>query len=106
MKLAMPIGNGRFELFTNDGLHIGDQVFPLVNGYSHKGQWYLTGTYLGEEADMIFACTGWRRNPNKREPHTIEAFYPSDGQMYARTDRGYSPVEVYFKPIKQGDQGQ
>ena len=101
MKLAIPKGNGEFFTFTNEDLKIGDKVFPLLDGWSHGGKWYMTGLSfkhdLDHDAFSIFACTGWRRNEKRREPHTIMDFYVEDGLRRIRTDKGYSPAEVYFK---------
>lgn len=103
MKLAIPKGDGGFYRFTNENLKVGDKVFPLVHGWSHKGEWYLTDLAfkhdLNHDAFSIFACTGWRKNEKLREPHTIKDFYVENGLQYVHTDKGYSPVHVYFKDI-------
>ena len=101
MKLAIPKGNGECHTFTNEGLKVGDKVFPLVSGWSHKGEWYLMYLEFHGDASSVFACTGWRSNEHKREPHTIISFDHPDGEP-ARivTDRGYSPAQCYFKLIE------
>ena len=102
MKLAIPKGNGGVYTFTNEGLKVGDKVFPLVDGWSHKGEWYVTGLSfkhdLDHDAFSIFACTGWRRTENKRKPHTIKRFdHPAGEPERIYTDKGYGPAQCYFK---------
>lgn len=104
MKLAIPKGGGEFYTFTNEDLKIGDKVFPLVHGWSHNGEWYLTdiAVWHDEDPENILACTGWSEKEEEREYHTIKDIvkYPNE-PLRIITDRGYSPAQCYFKEIKQ-----
>lgn len=101
MKLAIPKGNCKFHLLTNEGIDIGDKVFPLLGGYSYDGEWYLTDVSipLGNKlsAEHILAITGW-----PSEPHTVRAIVkPTNEPLRIYTDKGYSPAQCYFKKIKE-----
>lgn len=98
MRIAIPKGSGEFYTFSNEDLKVGDKVFPLVDGWSHNGRWHMTGlSFKGKDVFSTLACTGWRKNESKREPHTIREFYFEDGLRHVRTDKGYGNAEVYFK---------
>lgn len=101
MKLAIPKGYGQFHKFTNEGLKVGDEVFPLIHGWSDKGEFYLTSFDINsrEDAFTVLAVTGW-----PSEPHTIKKIVKEEGEpLRIYTDKGYSPAEVYFKLIAKED---
>jgi len=100
MKIAIPIGNGGHHKLTNEGIRVGDQVFPCISGYQIDDRFYImqidTTRHLHNPETML-ACTGW-----PSEPHTVVEFYNDDrGLRHIRTDKGHSPAEVYFKVIKE-----
>lgn len=78
---------GRIYNLTNDGLSVGDAVFPISWGR-------ITGKkYAHHEFCFKPSCTGF---PD--EPHTILDMHHSDDKGYeVRTDKGYGPRETYFK---------
>ena len=88
-------------LMTNEGLQVGDKVFPMTHGLSRNGEYYLAGLYSwdGDRDDFsILACTGF-----PSEPHTILEFgqdTSTGGTPYLRTDKGYGPSESYFKMLE------
>jgi hypothetical protein len=85
-------------VFSNEGLQVGDQVFPIVDGQLIGGEWCLTGLRLrsGMQSDEKEYCTGF---PN--DPHTILNLSHSDDRSHeVRTNHGYGPVEGYFKLVK------
>lgn len=89
MRIAIPKGNGEFHLLTNEGLSVGDKVFPIVHGWNDGKIWYLT------DIDYSLVCSGW-----PTEPHTLLNLNHSDDKSYqVRTDHGYGPIEKYFKLI-------
>ena len=100
MNIAIPISNGVYPKLTNEGIRVGDEVFPCISGYQMDGQFYvmdINTTRHWNTPEMMLACTGW-----PSEPHTVVEFYNDEsGLRYIRTDKGYSPAEVYFKVIKQ-----
>ena len=74
-------------LLTNENLQVGDKTFPISfgkvigNKYYHKDFKYQS--YLSGFPD---------------DPHTIIDLHHSNDKAYeVRTDKGYSPVECYFK---------
>lgn len=98
MKLAIPDGDGGFYTFTNENLKVGDEVFPLVNGWSHNGEWYLTDVVIHHDTSAFhaLALTGW---PD--EYHLIVQIVKSKNEpLRIYTNRGYSPAECYFKLIE------
>lgn len=99
MNIAIPLGNSNgFTLLTNEGLCVGDKVFPCVGGYHSNGKFYVVyirTTEVLQDPDWVLACTGW-----PSEPHVVEEFYSHEGLLHIKTNRGYSPAEVYFKVIK------
>ena len=85
-----------WHLLTNEGLAVGDPVFPLVDGYHTDGHFFVVGVNTDGPAATVLACTGW-----PSEPHTIKEFYQQEGLTWIRTDRGYSPAEKCFKLLLQ-----
>lgn len=74
---------------TNEGISVGDVVFPLAQGRcTEDGGWVL------HEIDYASM---------KNTPHTIlNLSYSSDSKPYeVQTDKGFGPVETYFKIIKR-----
>jgi hypothetical protein len=96
MNIALYVPKGGLRLFTNEGLQVGDKVFPLVSSYHKGGKLFIVSIPRLEDDDpvTISACTGW---PD--EPHTVRSFYTEDGLPWIRTAEGYSPAGVYFKDI-------
>ena len=100
MNIAIPKGNSKWFFLTNDGLKIGDPVFPLLETYHNDGKVFVTGMPRifvkgpSDSAEFIEACTGWPSSP-----HVIRKFYTEDGIDWIRTDKGYAPAIEYFKLI-------
>jgi hypothetical protein len=96
MNIAIYATKGGLRLLTNEGLKVGDKVFPLVQSYHTAGKLFVVSIPRFEKDDpySVSACTGW---PD--EPHTILDFYSQDGLQWVHTNAGYSPVGVYFKDI-------
>jgi hypothetical protein len=85
-------------IFSNEGLAVGDQVFPIVDSQLIGSVWCLTGLRLrsGMQSDEKEYCTGF---PN--DPHTILNLNHSDDRSHeVRTTHGYGPVEGYFRLVK------
>jgi hypothetical protein len=100
MKLALHKGDGEFFKFTNEGLKVGDQVYPLISGWSHNGEFYFVPCDTHKDEFLMLAGTGWHPDPELREPHTIKSFeHPVEEPPRIRTDEGYGPDVVYFKEI-------
>lgn len=80
---------------SNEGLAMGDKVYPIGNGrVRDDGSWIL------HELDFTDFTSGF---PD--EPHTIENLNYSDYKpCEVRTDHGFSPIESYFKVIKKEQQ--
>ena len=79
--------NGKEVTLTNEGLEVGDKVFGISSGTTASGK------YVHLEYNFSEAVSGWHNRPA-----TIKEFYEdSRGIKYLRTDKGYSPVECYFK---------
>lgn len=81
--------NGKEVTLTNEGLKVGDQVFPISSGTTESGK------YVHLEFNFKEAISGWHSRP-----HTIQSFYMDGPVQYLRTDKGYSPVEKYFKIVE------
>lgn len=93
MKLRMTIGDVDYYL-SNENLEIGDKVFPLVSGIIEDGEYFVI-QILNPITDNFMH--GLRTN----EPHTIESLSHSKSKSYeVRTDRGFGPMESYFKIVK------
>lgn len=90
MNIAIPkLGTG-YHLLTNQGLKVGDKVYPMAYGYTEGTKFYVT------DIDTSAACSGW---PN--HPHTIlDLNYSTDKAYQVHTDHGFSPIECYFKIIE------
>jgi len=95
MNIAIPKEQGGFHLLTNEGLSIGDKVFPLLDSYHTKGKSYIIDIRTNDKPRMVSACTGW---PSR--PHTIKEFYQAEGLWWIRTDKGYNTADIYFKLLK------
>jgi hypothetical protein len=92
MKIAIKKNDG-WDFLTNEGLVVGDEVFPMVYGYHTNGQFFVIGIFdRMYDLDQVLACTGY-----PSEPHTIKDFYEQEGLQWVHTDKGYSPAEKYFK---------
>ncbi|MFW5847494.1 MAG: hypothetical protein ACOCVF_01055 [bacterium] len=84
--------NGKFRyLLSNENLKEGDKVYPIANGRCRDdGSWILHGFNFEE------SLSGFPDNP-----HTIINLKYSDYKPYeVKTDKGYSPIECYYKIIK------
>lgn len=87
MKLEKVKNNVRYT-FTNEGLKGGDLVWPLIEGRLTDDGYIMHNTRWGE-FDL-------------KDPHIIQNIRHSDERSHeVRTDKGYSPIEVYFKIIKK-----
>ena len=83
--------NGTRYTLSNEGLAVGDEVYPIARGRSlEDGGWIL------HEFDYSESCSGF---PD--EPHVIvDLDYSTYKPYQIRTDHGYGPIEQYFKIIK------
>ena len=81
--------NGAEVTLSNEGLAIGDEVFPISFGSTESGK------YIHIHFNFSEACSGWHSSP-----HIVQSFYMDGSVRYIRTDRGYSPEECYFKIVK------
>lgn len=77
---------------TNQGLRVGDKVFPIARGRClENGGWIL------HELDFRNFMCGFTE-----QPHTIvDLNYSKQKPYQVRTDKGYSPIESYLKIIKK-----
>ena len=79
---------GKEYIFTNENLNVGDEVYPISNGHIDD-----SNNYVHEGFDFRNFLSGF---PN--EPHILLNLKHSDYKPYeARTDKGFSPIESYFK---------
>lgn len=94
MKIEKIYHNNRYTL-SNDNLNVGDKVYPIARGRClDDGTWILT------DFDFRDFTSGF---PD--DPHIIENLKHSDYKPYeVKTDKGYSPIECYFKIIKMEKQ--
>lgn len=89
MNIAIPNGTSGFLLLSNKDLKVGDQVFPLTQGYNDGKNYFVINIVTNP------ALTGWPNNP-----HTILDLAHSESKPYEiRTDKGFGPRESYFKKI-------
>lgn len=91
MKIEKVFDHIRYRL-SNDDLKNGDKVFPIASGRCIDNfNWILY---------EINFNVGFPYNP-----HTILNINHSDYKPYQiKTDKGYSPIEVYYKIIKKEKQ--
>ncbi len=81
--------------FSNENLQVGDEVFPIASGRCLDG-----GGWILHEISFEDYMTGF---PD--EPHIIKNLEHSDYKPYQiQTDKGYGPIEQYFKIIKKEHQ--
>jgi hypothetical protein len=93
MKIEKVHEKIRYTL-SNENLKVGDEVYPIARGRClDDGGWIL------HELDFRDFMSGF---PN--EPHIIEDLNYDNGRQgkpyQVRTDKGYSPIECYYKIIK------
>lgn len=83
--------NKKRYTLSNENLKVGDNVYPIAWGRClDDGGWVL------QNFDYRELLSGF---PN--DPHTILDLKHSDHKPYqVKTDRGYSPIECYYKIIK------
>ena len=86
MKLSRWL-NGKQHLFSNEDIKVGDRVFPLISAYKPND----SDVYVTAIRDL--ADTHMHGFPD--DPHTITRIEGTTGQ----TDKGYSPLYVYFKEL-------
>lgn len=87
MRIAIPTGAGDFARLTNEGLAVGDKVFPLTSGWTNGRKYYV----LRVTTDLT--SSGW-----PSDPHTILDLNHGGSKSHeVRTDKGYGPRECYFK---------
>lgn len=80
---------------SNEGLKVGDNVYPIANGRTtDDGSWIL------HNLDYRDFTSGF---PD--EPHTILDLHHSDYKPYeVRTKQGFGPIEKYYRIIKREEQ--
>ena len=72
---------------TNEGLKVGDKVFPISFGKTTGNK------YKHMYFDFNECVCGY-----PEDPHTILDLHHSEDKAYEiRTDKGYGPRESYFK---------
>lgn len=82
--------HGKTYIFSNKNLKEGDKVFPISNGFIGDDK-----KYYHQEFDFRKIISGF---PN--EPHIILNLKYSNYKPYEiRTNKGYGPIESYFKII-------
>jgi hypothetical protein len=96
MKLKVTYNGITYHL-TNSGLKVGDEVFPISEGHIDEDNKYVhTGIWLTEYFD------GSLMSGLPDDPHIIEDLHHSDDKAYeVRTQKGFGPIEEYFKIIGQ-----
>lgn len=86
------IHDGIRYTLTNEGLNVGDKVFPIAMGRSLDD-----GSWIFHNYDFSEVSSGF---PN--EAHEILDLNHSEYKPYqVHTDYGYGPVEMYYKVIKR-----
>ena len=94
MKTEKFHNNIRYTL-SNEDLKIGDKVYPIA-----KGRCLDNGDWILHNFDYRDFMSGF---PD--EPHTILNLKYSDYKPYEiQTDKGYGPIESYYKIIKMEKQ--
>lgn len=92
MKIEKVYNKIRYTL-SNENLKVGDEVFPIANGRCLDG-----GGWILHDLDFRDFMSGF---PD--EPHIIIDlnYNGRQGKAYqVRTDKGYSPIERYYKIVK------
>jgi len=80
---------GKDYYLTNENLKEGDKTFPISFGK------VVDNKYYHRDFEFKPHLSGF---PD--DPHTIIDLHYSDDKPYEiRTDKGYSPVECYFKLV-------
>jgi len=97
MKVEKIYNNIRYTL-SNENLKEGDEVYPIANGRClDNGEWIL------HDLDFRDFMSGF---PD--EPHIILDLNYDNGRQgkayQVKTDKGYSPIECYYKIIKMEEQ--
>lgn len=94
MKVETVHNDIRYTL-TNEGLQNGDRVYPIANGRVLDD-----GSWIFHKLDYSYHASGF---PD--DPHTIINLKHDSYKPYeVRTNKGYSPIECYFKIIKKEKQ--
>lgn len=89
------IKNGIRYTLTNEGLEVGDKVFPIASGRCLDG-----GGWILHDFNFKDYYSGFPNNP-----HIILDLKNSKSKPEeVRTDHGYSPIECYYKIIKKEKQ--
>lgn len=96
MKIEKVHNKIRYTL-SNENLKVNDEVYPIARGRClDDGGWIL------HELDFRDFISGLN------EPHIIKDLNYDNGRQgkayQVRTDKGYSPIERYFKIIKMEEQ--
>ena len=93
--LVETVKNGIRYTLSNEDLLPDDKVFPIARGRCLEGNgWVL------HEITFENYMTGF---PD--DPHIIKDIKYSDYKPYeVKTDKGYSPIESYYKIIKKEEQ--
>ncbi len=91
MKLEITHNDITYHL-TNFELKVGDEVFPASVGHLENDKYIHTGIWLSKYFDGELMCG------LPGDPHTILDLNYSDDKPYqVRTDKGFGPIELYFK---------
>lgn len=86
------IQNGTIYTLSNENLNPGDKVYPIA-----RGRITPENSFILHELDYRDFISGW---PN--DPHIVKDTSYSDYKPYQiRTDKGYGPIEKYYKIIKK-----
>lgn len=92
MKIEKHAANGLRYTLSNEGLKINDEVFPIA-----RGRCLDDGSWILHDFDYDYDF------PN--DPHKILDMHHANYKAYQiRTDKGYGPIESYYKIIKVEEQ--
>lgn len=95
LEKFIPFEGSRYEgkryTLSNENLQINDKVFPLLTGRVRED-----GSFVINNIEWEEILSGFPHNP-----HIIKEFDHSNLKMEeVKTDKGYSPREVYFKIVR------
>lgn len=97
MQVEKVLNGVRYTL-SNEGVQVGDQVYPIA-----RGRCLPDGGWILHEIEFeSHRVAGLNTSGFPDEPHTILDLNHSEDKAYqVRTDHGYSPIECYFKITKR-----
>ena len=95
MRFLMDFDGKRY-LLSNEDLKVGDKTFPLTEGQTINGEYYVRNIRNPKTDRFFDACTSF-----PHDPHIIENLHHNDDfkPYEVRTNKGYGPREKYFKIV-------